>query len=421
MYNRQVFETEPEAPRCIKCKRMALLKCDKTEFYFCSIKCSTLKETPTVKPLKRNEIIYGEPIKANDQVIISAVINEKCLFLKSSAVDENSLLNEILKFAKHAQKLKDFPEVGDLVLALYQDDFYRAKVLDIDEDDDYTIDVQLIDFGNTARVQYDDLLEMEPECQKLPCIAQKVFLKDVAVTSINEEIIDYLDSLLGDKIELTVSQIEGDTAVLIDKLKDKKNVNQEIMKRSEVAEASFDNPGLTYRDYALLNTGRNKKIFVVNSEPSSKDPEMICGIPAEYLKDFYQIYNSINVYANNRKSDEWGTPFAPQEICLAFCNNQWHRSVVVKSFGDGKPLCLLIDLLSFQRINTKQIMPMPTTFATPKPFVVLCTIEGYNDSDEGIKCFKADLKENSVIRVDEIAKDGEAFILKFNAILKPSL
>lgn len=206
---------------------------------FCSMKCSVsdqqLKES---EPLPRkNQINYSEAIKSNDQVVISAVISERCVYVRKINANSSSLLNNVRKLSKKAQKLHSLPKVGDLVLAKCFDDVFRAKVFGVSETH-LSVSVVLIDNGNTAKVGLSDVMTMEPECQKLQCFAHKIILKNVKVDSLSWELVDFLNQLVKDVTKLSVEEITNGEAILVNKLA-LLNVNRKIVELSTVSEAFF--------------------------------------------------------------------------------------------------------------------------------------------------------------------------------------
>lgn len=229
--------------KCQTCDRVATLKCNKTSEFFCSLKCNQLKKEPVV-PVEKNQIIFGEDIKVKDKVVISAVINERCLFLRPASVDEAVIMNSVLKLSKDLKKLEKLPEVDDLVVVNFLNDFYRAKVLVLKED---AVSVQLIDFGGTASVQLCDIWEITEECQRLKCDAHRVFLKNIKNSAINQNIIDYVLLLLEQESELLVNAIDGEE-IILNHDSTMKTVNDMLNDLSIVEDANYDNSGVLYDD-----------------------------------------------------------------------------------------------------------------------------------------------------------------------------
>lgn len=197
----------------------------------------------TSDQFNHNQVKHGAPIKVKEQVFITAIINEQCVFIRSKAFDENFLMNEIYGFAKASRKLEMCPEVGDMVIARHFEQYFRAEVLELFENEKNCVVVKLIDFGHTARLSIEDLFCMSNDCRKLECSAFKVYLKDVKIAAINIDIVNYLVRLWKNKTELSVLEINGDVVVLTDKFTSK-IVNKEIVDLSTVAETSNfnDNP-----------------------------------------------------------------------------------------------------------------------------------------------------------------------------------
>lgn len=216
---------------CQNCDRKATLRCEKTKLCYCSLTCESQKHEMVI-PIQPNQIIFGDAIKVKDKVVITAIIDERCVFISPKEFDEVHLMNSVRKFALRSMKLEMLPEVGDLVLVRYLGDFFRAKVLAV-PDDGRAISVQLIDYGNTANVQFDNLMEIDPECQRIKCTARRVFLKDVPNIAINNDMVRFLLHLLEQKSELVVTALEDDEVTLVDKSK-VLNVSERIVALSKV-------------------------------------------------------------------------------------------------------------------------------------------------------------------------------------------
>ena len=224
--------------RCSNCNKEALLRCTTSSLLFCSIKCKLLKPKPSIA-IKKDEIFYAEPIKLKDLVSLTSIVNEKCVYVRFADLDFNHHLNNVIKHSKGAQQLEELPEIGDVVLAKYLNEIYRAQVIDISDDDPCAITIKLIDYGNTACVSLDNLMAIGPECQRLECVVQKVILKDVKINAINWKIVHFLCDLLDNKSELVVAE-DDSGIVLIDKSTET-NINQRIVELSEVTKLEDDN------------------------------------------------------------------------------------------------------------------------------------------------------------------------------------
>lgn len=404
VYNRELAEKRLQH-QCSNCDNEALFRCRLSSLLFCSINCNVLKtnlSNISDDSLDKKFIRYGEPIKVKDQVIISSIINERCVYVRRSDVEFSRLMNDVLKYSKNAQKLETLPDIDDVVLVRFMDDIYRAQVIELPDDESCRISVRLIDYGNTAQVFLKDLMVISVECQHLECVAHKVTLKDVRIDIFNWDIVDFLVMLSSNKTELLVSQIDSGDVVLTDSLRGT-SINEQIVNLSLVEEKkSYDGDGfllselLQYVPEVLIPSGTNKKLFVVNSRPLAENPEMICCVSESKMKDFRQLYKSINAYGQKRVVKGSGITYGDKQICLAFSNQQWHRAVVLKTRGDGRPECLLIDLHSIQFVDAQNIIPIPKCFIRPAPVVEDCFCESQTEA----------VPENSWIKISEIINEN---------------
>lgn len=172
-------------------------------------------------------------------------------------------------------------------------------------------------------------------------------------------------------------------------------------------------------DQDVIPFGRNQKLFVVNTSMLEDVGIVIC-VPEIDLKDFFEIYKSINVYGNKISSMEASIPANENEICLAFCNGQWHRAVVTKTSGNGKPECMLIDLWSSHLIDIENIKPMPEIFKDPLPLAHIYHVEGYdNNTDDKYKKFASEIiQEGKMVFLDEVLEQQDNAVIRINNLLR---
>lgn len=260
IYNQQLFQTHQsyQCSNCSNCDCEALVQCKSSLLLFCSTKCSLLNSKSLM--IEQEAVAFAQPIKVKDKVIMLSIINEKCIYVCRSDFDGNHLMNNVLKYSKRAQKLTMLPELGDVVLAEFKEDVYRAEVIDVCDEQPCVITVRLIDYGNTLRVFLKDLLIIGQECRRLECAAQKVILKDVKIDTINCDIIFFLDKLLDDKTELSVTEKNSGEVVLVHKLTEI-SINQRIVELSVVKESSGGNDGFLLSDVGIKNCHTSIPLF----------------------------------------------------------------------------------------------------------------------------------------------------------------
>lgn len=158
--------------------------------------------------------------------------------------------------------------------------------------------------------------------------------------------------------------------------------------------------------------GKNKKVFVVNTKSvlNSAGSDRICCIAEHKLKDFLEMYKTINAYGDSYKG-ETGLPTREQDICLVHCNGQWHRAYLCESFGNGRPGFCLIDIFSYQEISVNHVIPMPKIFENPLAMGELCKVKGYAEIKKNSPNLIEELK---MIEVDEIKIEKNKLVLHFN-------
>ncbi|CAO1401769.1 unnamed protein product [Diamesa serratosioi] len=389
----------PAQTSCDKCKSFyCSLYCQKEDWIEHKLKCESIslinKESKeadlklsdnTISDSSSEDFRNIEPsfidlFKKGDSVIITALLSENCIYVEPCGLKYKELIQEVAKSVPKAKPFKDEPKKNDYVLVLFMDDYYRAMVLDVDYDapEDEKTTVLLIDCGNTAKVSVDNLLIMDLKLRLLKRQTFKVFLKDVNLEAINDDIVNYLDSLLANEVELVVTSIKVDEAytyVELIRADSNENVNQKIKDLNLITEPKYSDPPILSDDMdsvPQLTIGCNIKLFITDVN-FLKTGHVGCFLVSK-MKDFVEIYKAVNNYAE-KTIDQ---PYNPGtgELCLAFSNNQWHRGILLESKGDGTPVVLLHDLNCFVEVPVEKIRKMPRQLKNPLPMTHLCRIAG---------------------------------------------
>lgn len=155
--------------------------------------------------------------------------------------------------------------------------------------------------------------------------------------------------------------------------------------------------------------GKKKKVFIVNTKSvvNSSHSDRICCVAEHKVKDFIELYKTINAYGNSYKG-KTGLATRETDICLVHCNGQWHRASLYRSFGNGRPGFCLIDIFSYQEISVDSVIPMPKIFGKPLSMSELCKVQGY----EEIKKNSPNLiEESKMIEVNEITIKNHNLVL----------
>lgn len=132
---------------CCRCNGIAVMRDDASKKYYCSLAC--------VQSTAENQNNFDFTLKKSDKVSIVSIMNEKCIFIRLTQDDLNYLLEKIYRVAKaNMIPVEMTPDIGEKVLAKVYDGIYRAKVLEIAENECNEVEVviQLTDIGCTTSV-----------------------------------------------------------------------------------------------------------------------------------------------------------------------------------------------------------------------------------------------------------------------------
>lgn len=285
----------------LKCKSIGLIKRESKK---ANISFSDLTNSEvSTKDYKNIEPLFIEMFKKGDSVVITALLSENCLYVEPCGLKYKELIQEVGKSVSKAKPFEDEPMKNDYVLVLFMDDHYRAMILDIDYDapEDEKITVLLIDYGNTAKVPLVNLLVMDTKLRQLKRQTFKVFLKDVKLLAINDDIVNYLDALLFNEAELVVADISIDEAythVELIRGDSNENVNQKIKELSLIAEPKPSDTPIFGRDLdqlAQMTVGYNMKLFI--TDVNYLNTGHVACLLWTKIKDFIEIYKAVNNYA----------------------------------------------------------------------------------------------------------------------------
>lgn len=124
---------------------------------------------PATPEIAKPTTIYPHPAN-NTQIIITYVINHRKLYIRSGETEASQdylrTLLDCAEFEKTAPPMRGLPSKGDILLARFEGQFYRALVLNVISAEEIT--VGFIDFGNKASVSFTDTKTLSPALQARP-------------------------------------------------------------------------------------------------------------------------------------------------------------------------------------------------------------------------------------------------------------
>lgn len=252
---------------------------------------------------------------------------------------------------------------------------------------------------------------MTPACRKFSLIVQKVFLKDVNVTSINMDVINYLTDLRDGQKELIIKSLEQIDDTIIVELKDE---DGKFLTEKITLLAKFDNVDLNARSIDSLpslspSIGVNKQLFVISKKMLDSKGVVWC-LEEKFLKDFYEMQKSLNDYGNLLDPDTYGAN--TNDMVLVKINDQWFRASVQEKKGDGAPECCLVDICHICNVPIENIFTLPSVFTNYPMYSECYEVHKFLEANEKKKKFiNSYIQENNFIIADEIKNSRNGLVI----------
>lgn len=212
---------------CSACKSPTDMHCEVNKRPYCSFECLELDKKPLAKAIDDAmdaEIFKILPMELMRHVKITFVVNQRMLFVRPGDADADvafvKCINDTVKYAKKAEHLKLMPQIGELVLAPFDNYYQRAMVLKhiLKENQ---VAVAFIDFGNIEVLEFAALKKISPELKQIKRFATKIILKNVDQDYLCDKALQYLYNLMVFDIELTIESNTIENDIMIVDLRDK--------------------------------------------------------------------------------------------------------------------------------------------------------------------------------------------------------
>lgn len=263
---------------------------------------------------------------------------------------------------------------------------------------------------------------MPKKCSDFPRLVTKVLLKDVNFNSINMNVVNYLCSLRSSKTELIIKSITLEDDQVYVELKDTSNgclVNQEIINRSEVKMPKLieENRNDLIKNVPPLmsSIGSNKKLFCISKKYLKTEAVVLC-LEEKFVKDFYQLQKALNEFGETLDPENYGLAQL-NDMSIMKIKDQWYRGVVKSQFGDGYPLCFLLDISEQCKIPVESIFPLPKVFALNPIYCDFYMIDKYQTiSDDKKEMINSCIQENNYFIADEIKEGVNDLIIEFQSL-----
>lgn len=193
-------------------------------------------EPPEPQPAKlktySGKMLSVFELKNNSAVVIVYVRSHKVLFVRPSDPENTKkygkLIEKVMELSKTAKVINNLPERDQLVLAPFDNGYYRAITLQA-LSADAPVKVAFIDFGNAHDVPLNEIKVSDDECLLGQRLVQRINLNSVTVEKTNAKIEQYLQDLSENATNL-ILKINGDANYELINATTKESVNDRINK-----------------------------------------------------------------------------------------------------------------------------------------------------------------------------------------------
>lgn len=208
--------------------------CEINKWPYCSFECLEVDKKPLAKAIDDAvdaEIFQILSMDLTREVKITFVVNQRMLYVRPGDMDADvafmKCINDTAKYAKKAENLKLMPQIGELVLAPFDNYYQRAMVLKHMPKKNQ-VAVAFIDFGNIEILEFMTLKKISPKLKRIKRFATKIILKDVNQDYLCDKALQYLYNLMVFDIELTIESSTIENDIMIVDLRDKDYISRTL-------------------------------------------------------------------------------------------------------------------------------------------------------------------------------------------------
>ncbi|XP_055376524.1 protein vreteno-like [Condylostylus longicornis] len=429
---------------CFVCQKYAVSFCEQCKEFYCSKECQnadwpTHKFTCTEKlqlirlqrskmtcdPYKnlRIENEIENKIRCGASVVITHVEKSNCVFIRS--IEENDhadyvrIINTIASFGAVAKNISNLPVPGDIVLAQYNFEWFRAVVLNSNRDKEILLAYP--DIGCTVLKAMPELREFPADLKNLKRLTYCVYLEQVQNAVLNKRAEKFLYSIIEDNVTLKIEQVfkkNNDLfSVELKAIDTNQNINKKLNILINPTKPSIHDIPIFLNDVEIRKFKPCCGAKVIVLDNSFIELGFISCILNNDAEELDKINTQIAAYA---QSDiDFYTP-REGEICLVKGSdtpNTWYRGVCEVVSGDGKPILTLLDFGSIYNISINNIRKCPQQLNLPC-FTNQCYIKGLQTMAKQKKISNLDktklqdiIKLHALLTIPEIeVVEGEIFI-----------
>ncbi|KAJ8275209.1 hypothetical protein COCON_G00098340, partial [Conger conger] len=325
--------------------------------------------------------------------------------------EENEIFSVVEKLNKDPSALKQVDtsklQQGDLVNAEFADDcsWYRAAVRE--KMGNHKVQVEFIDFGNTATVSSSKLCRLDKQFLQLPRYSIPCFLSGIPsghTVQWDNEIVAKLKKIVGENAEkkLECNFIKQTGYIWEVSLVDQEVVLADMLFESGVTDLNLSDASDKPESLVLVNTLPEKS----KNESEIDVTTLVYKIPDISEGQTFEVYASSVVgpdyfWCQYAHSDElqkiselvgeimnsavqeaaWADVFFTGSPCLALFKDdeQWYRGEVMTKMENVCSV-LFVDYGNESEVEQNSMKPVPPLLMEAPPQALLCQLEGFDPS-----------------------------------------
>lgn len=417
---------------------------DETQKAVTCVLQSTTKEEICKAVLKRwvpavdDEELKCVEVKNNASVVLQVFFDQKSLHIRpasSSAKDMFYQLNQdVGRHCIEASELDHLPAKNELVACKFVEDgnYYRAKVLDVSEDN---VKVVYVDYGNLDCATRDRLKPLSDSLKRIPCMTVKVGLKDALDKPLTLDANDFLSDLVGREVEmkliLTGSRKDEVQLILPDGSSLNDTLNTMLEPQWKRAMAAGKDPrecGTFMGDdikYLELPVGQTIDFIVLHKLDSVT--VMGCDVNREIMMYVHtSMKDEINRYCNSTLEKVYVPRYS--ELCFArFQDGVWYRAMYLEDDTPRDKNVIFLDFGNLAYVEKENIRKMIKDYVETPAVAVMCSLQGLENADETLKNRVCELIQvNKVYKARVVScPDPGRYVIEFphvtEALIKKTL
>lgn len=334
-------------------------------------------------------------IQNGDRVFLTEAATHFAVYIRSerTAEEYSKLINEVSVAAtdKSAPKLTEYPNKNDIVAAPFDDQYYRAMVVNVNEDKG-EVKVGFVDYGNTAVVPLKTLRDIPKNLKEHRRLTIRVHLKGLdSELSANESnelkavLQGYVDTEKLFKLKSDEKEIRAKSEIeLIDEI-DNKSVNEMLAKKTTKRYKYIDLVAKQVND-------TNKELMILSNQLLKSQSLLTCFLYEDRSK-FSRLDKMIQDHGRKLNTAPAYRP-NKEELCLIKMiendEESWYRAQFQQELGDNKAQVATIDYIDIMSPSMNDIRAIDSNL-TGDMVTFLCRIENIDDysKDEKKKKFSA--------------------------------